>query len=291
MSFFTRKVRVCWPFRRWSLRLSLGIAVLVAYLTCCSTFSPLRADPNDIVGYVFKVQGHWRLAPQFTGDLGLGYGLRSKDVIRLTKPDPKAFIYVFLVDGNVTSRDCSKSAGDCQSALEVVSGAPSQDMTARLRAIWKRLQPPRPHSEIVASRGSSGVQELRDSVLFLDHSWPDLKPALTSVPNGKWNVEFTPAGRRARPMTLTLVWTTPDAVIKSGPPISQGLYKLRLVDDLDEGTNTAVVLVTRSDPGSRFASDLEDARRLTKNWSNDNVREDFMDLVLLGLSQEQSESK
>jgi len=273
------------------MRVSPFITFFLACLCLLAHRAAAQSRSDDFAGYVLKINGSWRVAPQFQSDLGPGYGLRSTDRIERRSAGLEDYIFIGMLDGSVVSRECSGTVV----CMEIVVGpvAPEPSLSTRFRKLWNLLHPPPLPPEIIASRGTTEPHELHEAVLLSSSSRTDVAPALADVRLGVWDAEFRPLGKAGQTIHANLQWLPPNA--KLDRVILPGLYALRLAEDntgTNAGTNTAVVLITH---------DKTDANLFTEalRWTNihkgsslpADARQYFLRSVLYELDRRHSPSK
>ncbi len=255
---------------------------MIACATAIAAVQAQSAEP-EVCGYVYNVQGSWRVAPQYAIELKLGMAVHVGDKIQLKSGTRPAHLDIGLVNGKLFSQDCDTQQ-KCEEAVTLPAVRHENTFMERLSGMLSGFSARQPPPVFTLTRGDGPHPE--EAVLRRTRGMVDLAPALRSTAPGTWDVTLVPAeeGRSAAPVTRR--WAPHGACLVDVP--KAGLYKLQL-GDADAPPVTALVLIVDQPDYAPAAAAFADATRVADSWGESvrpATRHYFLSLVLNALSPE-----
>jgi len=241
----------------WTNRARLAAIILCVCVAQCAAAQ--NSTPN-VAGYVFGIEGSWRVGPGFTTDLIMGLGLPNGAIVRLNTFSAKSFIRIGLIDKTVVELNCSTAPQRCREQTTLQVPKIDDTLTGRFAQIWNKLSAPPPNALILAStRGVSATPPPppEEYVVSLSDS-----AALARIPDLGSEASLRPA-RGGDRIDLTLAGPR----VRASAALQPGLYLLRRADAPDR--LPAAILFVDAARLDRAQSDLSDARTLSASWPPD----------------------
>jgi hypothetical protein len=251
-------------------------------IACAAAIAAARAQSvePEVCGYVYNVQGSWRVAPQYAIELKLGMAVHVGDKIQLKSSARPAHLDIGLVNGKLFSQDCDSG----QKCEEVTLPAVRHENTfmERLSGMLSGFAAHQPPPVFTLTRGDGPHPE--EAVLRRTRGMVDLAPALPSTATGTWDVTLVPAGEGRSAAPVTRRRAPHGAYFVEAP--KDGLYRLQL-SAADAPPAAVLVLIVGQPEYAPAAATFADAMRLADSWGQSvrpATRHYFLSLVLNALS-------
>jgi hypothetical protein len=231
---------------------------LIRMAALCLTPSMLAQQPvREFAGYVFGIDGSWRLGPGFVSDVVMGQGIPNNSVVRLNVFSNRAFIRIGLIDKTIVELNCATVPQRCREQTAIQVRGTDDSLSARLRQIWNKLTAPPPSSLVLAStRGAStSLPPPEEYVIALTAS-----PDFTLIPDLGSEASLRPARGGGR-IDLTIL---PGNRARASSPLKPSLYLLRRASM--PGRRPAAVLLVDADRLSQAQTDLDEAKSMSASW-------------------------
>jgi hypothetical protein len=255
-------------------------------IACAAAFAVARAQPvqPEVCGYVYSLQGSWRIAPQYVIELKQGMAVHAGDRIQLKSSGRPAHLDIGLLNGTVFSRNCDTEQ-DCQGVDTMTAVTRAKTLTERLIGMMSGFSARQPPLVFTLTRGDGPRPE--EAVLRRTRGTVDLAPALRSTASGTFEVALFPAGEERSIAQVPCRWMAPHGACALEAP-KAGLYKLQL-SAADAPPAAVLVLIADAPDYAPAAAAFADAARVADAWGEGvrpATRHYFLSSVLNQLASE-----